>query len=506
MKLKTEHKIPAAIFFVVMSVWVLAAGLAYASASSGSAVLSVCIHRTFRQDMCTSLFYSAACIGAGMFFSRQSRKPEGLKDGMDTLIAALASTHDGIALTDDKDRYVFVNDAYAKLYGYTASEMIGKTCLDLVPPEMVAHAKHILHEVLRNRKIGVFNGEMSALLSDGKTLPVEVRATSLWDGAGNYQGHTCIVYDISQQKMDKETIEQSVRFLETIFHSIRDPFIILDRDYTIVRANQAYADLKHIALKDLLERKCYRVTRSRSSVCEECIVSRTFRSGDPSAKEKKVLTKHGTDEWIEIYTYPIVNEVHEVTHVIEYVRNITDRKRSEEERQLFIRDLEMLSSLDTLTGLLNRRMLFDRLGHEIVRVRRYNAELALMFCDLDYFKEINDTYGHRVGDAVLQLTSEILRKSLRSSDIIGRYGGDEFLVILPGTSLKGAHDLAERIRAAVQEMQFEVCEGRSVSITMSIGVICYAGGEADVDALINQIDTALYVSKRSGKNRVYSLA
>jgi len=441
-----------------------------------------------------------------MFFSRQSRKLKGSEDGRDTLIAALAKIRDGIALTDDRDRYVFVNDAYARIYGYTPSELIGKTCLDLVPPETSAHAEHILNDVLRNKKIGIFNGEMSALLRDGKTLPVDVRATAVWDGAGNYQGHTCIVHDVSRQKRDRETIEQSVHFLETIFHSIRDPFIILDRDYTIVRANEAYADLKHIALEDLLERQCYRVTRSRSSVCEECVVSRTFRSGDPSAKEKKVLTKHGTDEWIEIYTYPIVNEVHEVTHVIEYVRNITDRKRAEEERQLFIRELETLSSLDTLTGLLNRRMLFDRLSREIVRVRRYNVELALIFCDLDYFKEINDTHGHRVGDAVLQQTSEILRKSLRSSDIIGRYGGDEFLVILPGTSLKGAHDLAERIRAAVQDMQYEVCEGQSVSITMSIGVICYTGGEADVDALINRIDTALYVSKRSGKNRVYSLA
>ena len=317
---------------------------------------------------------------------------------------------------------------------------------------------------------------------------------------------TCIAGDVSEKKKEKETIEQSARFLDTIFHSIRDPFVILDCNYTIVRANRAYSALKNVGLGDLIDRKCYEVTRNRSAVCDDCIVAKTVRTGEPSSKEKKVPSRHGTEEWIEIYTYPIINEEHEVTHVIEYVRNITDRKRADEQRQLFIQELEMLSSVDALTGLLNRRMLYDRLRHEIERVRRYKVDLALMFCDLDYFKEINDTHGHKVGDEVLKMVAGILKKSLRTSDIVGRYGGDEFLIVLPQTSLKGAHDLAERIREAVQEMRYEVYEGQSVGTTMSIGVTYYTGGETDVDALINRIDTALYVSKRAGKNQVYSLA
>ncbi|HYQ47568.1 MAG TPA: GGDEF domain-containing protein, partial [Thermodesulfovibrionales bacterium] len=311
---------------------------------------------------------------------------------------------------------------------------------------------------------------------------------------------------VMQQNQSGETVEQTARFLDTIFRSIRDPFIILDRDYTIVRANPAYSVLKQVALGDLVGRKCYEATRKLSAVCEECIVAKTFRSGDPSAKEKKVTTKHGTDEWVEIYTYPVIGEEGEVTHVIEYVRYITDRKRADEQRQIFIQELEMLSSVDALTGLLNRRMLYDRLHHEIERVRRYKVDLALMFCDLDNFKEINDTHGHGVGDEVLKRIAGILKTSIRTSDIVGRYGGDEFLVVLPQTSLKGAHDLAERIRASVQEMRYVVVEGQSLGTTMSIGVTYYAGGEPGIDALINRIDTALYVSKKAGKNQVYSLA
>ncbi|NJD56860.1 MAG: diguanylate cyclase [Nitrospirae bacterium] len=356
-----------------------------------------------------------------------------------------------------------------------------------------------LHEVYAR---GAFS---AAFIGMGVFLSLFIRRLRKEDDAKNALSPR-IDTGIREQEQDEETVEQTARFLDTIFQSIRDPFIILDRDYTIVRANPAYSGLKHIPLGDLIGRKCYEATRSLSAVCDECIVARTFKSGDPAAKEKRVSTKHGADEWVEIYTYPVINEADEVTHVIEYVRNITDRKRADEQRQLFIQELEMLSSVDALTGLLNRRMLYDRLHHEIERVRRYNVDLAMMFCDLDSFKEINDTHGHSVGDEVLKRIAGILKTSLRTSDIIGRYGGDEFLVVLPQTSLKGAHDLAERIRASVQGMRYEVCEGQSVGTTVSIGVTYYAGGEPDVDALINRIDTALYVSKKAGKNQVYSLA
>lgn len=303
-----------------------------------------------------------------------------------------------------------------------------------------------------------------------------------------------------------ENIEETARFLNTIFESIRDPFMILDTDYKIIKANKAYSDLKKIMLKDLIGEKCYAATRKRDSVCDDCIVAKTFRSGDTSAKEKKISTVPSEQEWIEIYTYPILNQKGVVTHVIEYVRNITDRKRAEQESQRFIKELETLSSEDSLTGLQNRRMIFERIGYEIERVRRYQAELSLIFCDLDNFKEINDTYGHKAGDEVLRSIANILRRSVRTSDVVGRYGGDEFLIVLPQQSLKGAQDLAERIRISVQDTKFEMPDGKSVGTTMSIGVAFYDGAETDVDALISRIDTALYVSKRSGKNQIYSLA
>ncbi|MBI5634662.1 MAG: diguanylate cyclase [Nitrospirae bacterium] len=505
MKFKVEHKV---IIFSLMGgifLWFADSILDYIFSPGGS-FSEILFTDINPHELYTRIFFFMAFVLLGLFVSRLVGRLKRVEDEKENFIMAVANSNNGIALTDEDDKYVFVNEAYAELHGYAPKELMGKTCLDLIPPEMVQQSRHVLDNILHNPDSGVFNSEIIAMRKDGSTVPIEIRAKAFWDDTGSYQGHSCIVHDITEEKKTKEKLEQNARFLSTIFDSIRDPFIILDRDYTIVKANQAYSDLKHIRLEDLIDEKCHVTTRNRNEVCEDCIVTKTFRSGDPSAKVKKVLTLYGTEEWVEIYTYPIISKEGVVTHVVEYVRNITDRKRAEQESHRFIKELETLSSEDSLTGLQNRRMIFERIRHEIERVRRYKAELSLIFCDLDYFKEINDTYGHKAGDEVLRAIADILRRSVRTSDVVGRYGGDEFLLVLPQTSLKGAQELAERIRVSVQDTKFEMSDGKSVGTTMSIGVAFYDGTETDVDALISRIDTALYVSKRSGKNQVYSLA
>ncbi|MBI5075410.1 MAG: sensor domain-containing diguanylate cyclase [Nitrospirae bacterium] len=504
MKIRVEHKVILLSLMGGISLWFVDSILDYIF-SPGESFSKIFLTDINPHELYSRIFFFIAFIVFGLLVSRLVGRLKRVEHEKENFIMAVANSNNGIALTDENDQYVFVNEAYADLHGYAPQELIGKTCLDLIPPGMVQQSQEVLNNVLRNPDSGIFNSEIVAMRKDGSTLPIEIRAKSFWDEAGNYQGHTCIVHDISEEKKTKEKLEQNARFLSTIFDSIRDPFIILDRDYKIIKANQAYSELKGIVLDELIEEKCYAVTRKRDSICDDCIVAKTFRSGDPAAKEKKVLTLFGTEEWVEIYTYPIVSREGIVTHVVEYVRNITARKRAEQESHRFIKELETLSSEDSLTGLQNRRMIFERIRHEIERVRRYKAELSLIFCDLDYFKEINDTYGHKAGDVVLKTIADVLRGSVRTSDVVGRYGGDEFLLVLPQTSLKGAQELAERIRISVQDTKFEMPDGKSVGTTMSIGVAFYDGTETDVDALISRIDTALYVSKRSGKNQVYSL-
>ena len=169
-----------------------------------------------------------------------------------------------------------------------------------------------------------------------------------------------------------------------------------------------------------------------------------------------------------------------------------------------------LSLTDYLTGLFNKRYFQSRFVEEVTRARRSSYDLSLIFCDIDYFKRINDRFGHHIGDEVLRTTAQILSGSidelniisrLRKSDIIARYGGEEFVVILPETGKTGAAIAAERLRKKIENHTFTL-HGEKVHITMSFGVAELSPTDEDHTEIIKNADYAMYKAKNSGRNRV----
>lgn len=164
--------------------------------------------------------------------------------------------------------------------------------------------------------------------------------------------------------------------------------------------------------------------------------------------------------------------------------------------------LEFMAKTDELTGCLSRRHLMERLQTELERAARYHRSLGLVMFDIDDFKRLNDTHGHITGDAALRRIGEVLQRSLRTADFVGRYGGDEFLLVLPETSIEGAHQLAERVRNTVNSRSFDL-RGGAMRLSVSGGV---AGlPEAPVgtlEELIDRADRALYEAKAAGRNQV----
>jgi diguanylate cyclase (GGDEF)-like protein/PAS domain S-box-containing protein len=144
------------------------------------------------------------------------------------------------------------------------------------------------------------------------------------------KGYTKLEEEIQERKQTGEALKKSESFLNTIFDSIQDPFCIIDRDYRIIRANEAYAQLKYKKLDDLLGKNCFEALLKRNHVCDDCIVQKTFLSVNSCAKEKEVHTLDGIKTWIAIHTYPVVDNEGKVSHVIEYTQDITERKRAEE--------------------------------------------------------------------------------------------------------------------------------------------------------------------------------
>lgn len=174
-----------------------------------------------------------------------------------------------------------------------------------------------------------------------------------------------------------------------------------------------------------------------------------------------------------------------------------DGYRREQERvKQYSQHLEEVAITDGLTGLYNHRFVRQRLEEEISKARRYKRKLSVIMLDIDYFKKLNDTQGHQYGDYVLKRIAEILQESVRNTDAIGRYGGEEFIIVCSETGLAEAYMLANRLRAEIERSQFK----RQIQVTISGGVAELH--EENIQQLVEKADRCLYSAKRLGRNRI----
>ena len=164
--------------------------------------------------------------------------------------------------------------------------------------------------------------------------------------------------------------------------------------------------------------------------------------------------------------------------------------------------LERMARSDALTGLSNRRDFYDKAEHEIARSRRSMQVFCVLMLDVDFFKKINDEYGHAGGDDVLVQLAQLLVAQLRSIDLPARIGGEEFAVLMPGTPLAEAVTAAERLRLALQTTAVALRDGRTVHVTASVGLAQWGPGDADIEATLKRADAALYRAKAQGRNQV----
>jgi diguanylate cyclase (GGDEF)-like protein len=197
---------------------------------------------------------------------------------------------------------------------------------------------------------------------------------------------------------------------------------------------------------------------------------------------------------------PLVDAQGEVEAVCVTVADATDACLIRRELDRTMTALRQSANLDALTGIFNRGHLEERLCEEFARYKRYGGEFSLLMFDLDNFKRINDQYGHLTGDAVLRATAARVSAAIRTMDIFGRYGGEEFALVLPATGLAAATSTAEKIRDVIAKIPVEFGE-LHMSVAASVGVSAVRPDVASYEALIAEVDSALYAAKAQGRNR-----
>lgn len=493
--LRLERKLIFLTIAVGIGVWLVDAALDSYFFGQGTfldlALLAVSPHTIYFRLLFIFIYSAFAIVLVRLLMRHRMAQGE-----LEKHLTAIATSMDGIAIFNENHEYTYVNDAYARITGFgDPLQLIGRSYRVIYDDRQVDWIGQNIFPVLESGR--KWHGELQARRKNGQPLLQEATITMLPD-----RTCICVMRDITDRRRHENALTSSERFLSSIFDSIHDPFCIFDGEYRIVRANEAYADLKERSVDDLIDRTCYTALEGRDAVCDGCVIQKTFQSGDPCAKEKKITLQNGEKLWLEIFTYPLRDQKGAVSHVIEYTRDVTDRKKSDEERSRLIDRLEQLSKSDGLTGLLNRRALEEQLGYEIDRSRRYGAPLSIILCDMDNLKEINDKHGHQAGDMAIQMVAATLRSSLRAPDIAGRYGGDEFLVIVPQTGIDGARAIAEKFRSQTQGIQIQLDAGKEVRLSVSMGITSLGPPPEDGDTIVNRVDQALYDSKHAGRNRI----
>lgn len=191
---------------------------------------------------------------------------------------------------------------------------------------------------------------------------------------------------------------------------------------------------------------------------------------------------------------PLREESNVVSHIYLAVQDVTEIAAYE--RKLVEKNMQ-----DGLTGVYNRRFLDTKIQEEFSRHKSYHRPFSLIMCDIDLFKNVNDTYGHQCGDVVIKQIATKIESMLRDTDFLARYGGEEFCCLLPEANLEAACNLAERLRQAIEEDEVKF-DGQTLKITVSFGVAYMHDGVENAETLLQMADEALYVAKKSGRNRV----
>ncbi|MDT8336590.1 MAG: GGDEF domain-containing protein [Candidatus Izemoplasmatales bacterium] len=277
---------------------------------------------------------------------------------------------------------------------------------------------------------------------------------------------------------------------------------IVDRQRKIVFWNSGSEIITGYKAGEVINSHCYQnilkhVDKSGKKLCfESCPLQNTLTTGNTNENDVFLEHKSGYRVPVSVKTFPLYDNDKNIVAAVEVFTDNSFRKSQYEENL----ELKKIMHIDELTGLYNRKYLEFQLNNSISEAKEFNNTFGILFIDIDHFKNINDTYGHNTGDGVLQIVANTIRLNLRPEDIIGRWGGEEFIAIIKADSTEILMELAERIRQLVENSSYKK-NNLNINVTISLGGTIFNGKDS-LKALIEKADKNMYISKHSGRNKI----
>ena len=391
-----------------------------------------------------------------------------------------------ISKSNPQGKITYASDAFCKVSGYSKEELIGKNHNIVRDPSMSKEAFEDMWETIKNGKI--WNGIVTNRKKDGSQYVVNATILPLFDNNNKIKEYIGIRHDISELESYKNQLEHKL----SEYTKLVDKNVIIsttDKTGKIIYASEAFCKISGYSKEELINQN-HNIVRDPSMPKEAFEdMWKTIKSKKSWQGEVRNKKKNGGFYWVNAVITPNLDKNGDIISYTGIRQDITDRKLIEE-----------ISQKDKLTQIYNRVKLDEVLLEEIERNRRYGIEFSTILIDIDKFKEVNDNYGHPEGDSVLKETSKILTQHIRKTDILGRWGGEEFLIISTSTNINGVIKLAENLRKAMEEHQFKYVG----KVTASFGVTQYIAGETEA-SLLKRCDDGLYKAKRGGRNRVEAI-
>ncbi|MBN2605652.1 MAG: sensor domain-containing diguanylate cyclase [Bacilli bacterium] len=278
---------------------------------------------------------------------------------------------------------------------------------------------------------------------------------------------------------------------------------VVDKKRKIIFWNKGSEEITGYKAEDVVNKHCFQnilqhVTPGGKELCfSGCPLHHTLDTGEIQEANVLLMHKEGYRVPVTVKSLPIYDEDNNIVAAIEVFTDTSFRKENMKEN----RELKELLITDELTRVKNRRYLDFHIENIIHENKEFGTSFAILFFDIDHFKNVNDTYGHEAGDEILKIVSKSLEQSLRREDVFGRWGGEEFLAVIKVNSEVALKKIAETLRMIVSKSSYRLHENEKVSVTISIGGTLYKPGET-AKATINRADQNMYISKTTGRNKV----